>query len=152
MLGFADRAHVANIKQRAEFEQLTVTRNRQTGEFAVEILLAVDQYNCEDGNFGLLMQGNGISAYPVVLRGNNNCAVDPATGAVLLVREGDHNTNEFTETYPAFVGRCAADARLMKLQGNWLEDVFHDANVKMAEMVLGNMMLANGAQFNKFST
>lgn len=147
-LRVAPRAYVPNVLQQAEFEQLTISR--KGGSFSVEILLTVTQYNSENGALGLRLEGRGIESYPVTLRGNNNTAVDFA-GNVLLMREGNHDSEVFTESSADFKARAEADERQLMLQGNYVEHVFFNEPVKLADLIRDAIEKANGSLHNRFA-
>jgi hypothetical protein len=144
VVAVADRTSAGTtFKQKAQFLSLHAAQNPATGEVTVTIRVRVDLYASDAGQYGELLSGKGLSSYEVTLLADNNSAVDPATGAVQLMR-----TNELPSEWQALLE--AHPAPLM-LQGDWFEMLLNNQPVAIGPMIRQFIEQANQPPFSKFA-
>ena len=135
-----------SIKQRARARKIVISWSDDTAELSVVLTANVDAFNSENGAYGVRLQGAGIDTWSVELHGDNNSAVNPLTGQVILNRDTQNN-----ETPAAWLARAEADPQKMQLQGDWLADLLHNPNLSVAALALGQMQAADAPPYNKFA-
>lgn len=131
------------VKQRARFKKMLIEQDLVTGRLSITITVITDQYGNEAGNYGILINGNGLSHYEIELHANNDSAVDPNTGQVLF------NRNE-GELYDAWIERLGTTPTTVMLQGDFYESIMKHLPVNISDDILGNIVSANSAAYNKF--
>ena len=114
------------IKQRALFKRLTHLDEPENPSFKMDITVQLYAQQV-DGSYGERLQGNGFRDYERQLSADNDSAVDPNTGKILLMRshtstQDEADTITFSQQWPAesqadFLARCEADERTLTLQG-----------------------------------
>jgi hypothetical protein len=131
------------IKQRARFLSMLATQHPTAGVVIVTIKVRVDLFADNMGQYGEQLQGKGLSSYDVTLLADNNSAVDPATGAVLLMRTNQLDTEwqQQLASYPA----------PLMLQGDWFEMLLNTQSVAIGPMLRQFIEQADQPPFSKFS-
>jgi hypothetical protein len=131
------------IKQKACFLSLHAAQYPTTGEVVVTILVRVDLYADDAGQYGEQLNGKGLSSYEVTLLADNNSAVDPQTGAVLHIRT--------IQTPAQWADLLEADEAPLMLQGDWFEMLLNTQQVAIGPMLHRFIEQADAAPFSKFS-
>jgi len=131
------------IKQKARFLTLHASQNPLSGEITVTIRVRVDLYADDNGQYGELLTGKGLTSYEVSLLADNNTAVDPQTGAVRHIR-----TAQTTDEWQALL---AADEAPLMLQGDWFEMLLNTQQVAIGPMLRQFIEQADQPPFSKFS-
>ena len=135
----ADRT--PGVKQRARWQKMTVTQDMLTGELTLDLETSASQFTDEEGAYGQELVGRGIHPYRVPLRGDNNCAVDPATGQVLYMRA--------TETPAQWLALLNSKPEPLLLQGDWFAGLMEQMGI--TPLIRQFMEQANQPPFSKFS-
>ena len=144
-LDVADKPGTAGtIKQRARTRRIVLEWDDDTAELSVVLTAAVDLSAAENGQFGVRMPG--VTTPDVDLHGDNDSAVDPATGVVLLNRDVPGG-----ETEAAWLARAEADERALMLQGDWLAGLLNNPKASIAQLAIGQLMAADTDPYNKFT-
>jgi hypothetical protein len=128
------------VKQRARWRQMIVTKDLVTGELVLQLEVVAMQYADQEGGYGDPLIGNGISSYTVPLRGDNNTAVDPETGAILYMRSTEND-----EEWLAMLNK--KDEPLL-LQGDWFEGLMEQMGI--TPLIRSFMQQADQPPFSKF--
>ena len=132
------------IKQLARTRRIVLEWDDDTAELSVVLTAAVDLSANDNGSFGVRMPG--VTTTDVELHGDNESAVDPQTGVVLLNRDVAGG-----ETQAAWLARAEADPRPLLLQGDWLAQLLDNPKVSIAALALGQLAAADTDPYNKFA-
>ena len=131
------------FKQLARWLSMYPAQHPRTDEVTVQVRVQVSLYADNNGAYGELLTGKGLSSYEVTLHADNNSAVDPQTGEVLYIRG-----NETPEEWAALL---AADEAPLMLQGDWFEMLLNTRPVEIGPMIKQFIEQADQPPFNKFS-
>lgn len=141
----SDRIYNGTIfKQKACFKSMLIEQDEMFKTCSVTVFVHVSVYSDDNGAYGDVIGGKGLSGYGVKLVADNKCAVNPQTGEVLYIM-GD----EREDTWLAII---SAKPEPLMLQGNFFEAIMHMAPVEIAPMLRRFMLQADTAPFNKYTT
>lgn len=139
-----DRTYAGTVfKQKAKFLNMNIQQREENAQVSVLVELKVTLYSNNNGAYGDAITGAGISSYNVTLTADNNCAVNPTTGAVLYMRRNIYDM--------LWEDSLAEKPEDLMLQGDYFEKLMHSTPVEIAPMLRDFMLQANQAPFNKFS-
>jgi hypothetical protein len=141
----SDRVYNGTIfKQKARFKDMFIHQDDYDGVCTVKVTVIVSPYANNNGAYGERINGKGLSSYEIPLVADNNCAVDPKTGAVKYMR-GD----QMLEDWLMILG--TKEEPLM-LQGDYFEMLMHDQSVPIGPMLKDFILQADKAPFSKFNS
>ena len=131
------------FKQKAQFVALSITQDEVTYQLCLSVKLKASLFANDNGNYGDEIIGKGITTYQVTLVADNNCAVNPQTGAVVYVRQN--------ETLVEWMNLLASKEEPLMLQGDFFEYLMHSAPVEIEPLLRNFMAQADMDPFNKFA-
>jgi hypothetical protein len=135
----SDRA--PGIKQKARWRSMTPSQD-DAGQVSILVTVEVRLYEDVAGAYGPELTGNGLHPYQVTLVANNDTAVDPTTGEVLIVRQ--------LQTPAEWLAQLEADPRQLMLQGDFFEVLIAYSPIAIGELLENFMRQADAPPFTKF--
>lgn len=133
------------LKQKVQFESLSITQDLKTFEVVVLVNLKVTLFvRNDDGTYGPpVKEDKGVTSYNVIIRADNDCAVDASTGTICYIK-GDMTRSQFETA-------LGADPRHLMYQGDFFEILMDYSPIEITSMMTTFIHQANGSDFNKFS-